>query len=505
MRRQQTIINAIMSVVQVVVIAGVIFILYRFLFHTIGVERLGVWSIVLATTSVGLIANLGLSASVVKFVAKYLARSEEKLVAGVIQTSAISIAVIVGLVLLISYPFADWLLSLVVPITEIKEALSVLPYALLSLWIVVIANVFQAGIDGYQRIDIRSVLLMAASLIHLILCFLLVPGHGLLGLAYSQVVQGCVVLIGSWALLKRQLPLLPIIPYQWNQKLFKEMIVYGLNFQVISISQMLYDPITKALLTKFGGLAMTGFYEMASRMIVQFRALLVNANQVLVPVIADLQEKNGAMVEAVYKDSYRLLLYIALPFFSAFIAFVPIVSKFWIGHHENSFVLFSTLLAIGWCLNTLSAPAYFANLGIGELRWNTVGHVTIAALNLGLGLLLGSIYGGAAVVIAWVVSLTTGSLIIPIAHHIRHGISLSELLPKGTVNMLIGSIIFIFLSLLLYEYLGYESNPFTILAILMLGFLMIVGFPIWFHPMRRRVIGWIAAGLSCKRQISVSK
>lgn len=491
MQNRQVLINAIMSVAQVIVVAGVLFILYRFLLNTIGIEQLGVWSVVLATTSFASIANLGLSASVVKFVAKYLARGEEETVAGVIQTSAISIGIVIGLVLLMAYPFANWLLSLIIPVANIKEALSILPYALLSLWIMVIASVFQAGLDGYQRIDLRSILLMASALIHLILCFMLVPTYRLMGLAYAQVVQTCLVLIGSWLMLKRHLLLLPVIPYQWNRKLFREMVGYGLNFQVISISQMLYDPITKVLLTKFGGLAMTGFYEMASRMILQLRALLVNANQVLVPTIADLQEKSQGIIQKVYKDSYRLLLYIALPLFSAIIAFTPLISQVWIGHYENIFVRFSTLLAIGWFLNTLTAPAYFANLGIGELRWNTIGHVIIAVSNFGLGWLLGSIYGGTAVVVAWVFSLIIGSIIIPVSYHYRHKIPIIKLLPKENINIGLASIVALSVSLLSYYNLNDKLVLSATAAVLVLVFFVTMGIPIWFHPMRKHMMRWV--------------
>jgi O-antigen/teichoic acid export membrane protein len=52
---------------------------------------------------------------------------------------------------------------------------------------------------------------------------------------------------------------------------------------------MLYDPITKALLTKFGGLSLVGYYEMANKLIYQIRSLKVSANQILVPAFADLK------------------------------------------------------------------------------------------------------------------------------------------------------------------------------------------------------------------------
>jgi hypothetical protein len=48
------------------------------------------------------------------------------------------------------------------------------------------------------------------------------------------------------------------------------------NIQAITISQMLYDPITKGLLVKFGGLDLAGYYEMANRLVVQLRGFIVS-------------------------------------------------------------------------------------------------------------------------------------------------------------------------------------------------------------------------------------
>ncbi len=64
MQKRQILINALMSIVQIIIISVVLFILYKFLLKTIGVEQLGIWSLVLATTSVSQIANFGLSGSV---------------------------------------------------------------------------------------------------------------------------------------------------------------------------------------------------------------------------------------------------------------------------------------------------------------------------------------------------------------------------------------------------------------------------------------------------------
>lgn len=495
MQKRQILINATMSVTQIVVIGVVLFVLYKFLLNTIGVAQLGIWSLVLATTSVTQIANFGLSGSVVKFVAKYVARGEDENISGVVQTAVISVAAFGSCVLLIGYPIAKWVLGLVIVNEYLPLAFSVLPYAFLALWSMVITSIFQAGLDGCQRIDLRSLLLMGGAILHLLLCFVFTPIYGLIGVAYARVLVNVLILIGSWLLLKRCLPVLPVFPYRWNKSLFREIIGYGINFQVISVIAMLYDPITKALLSKFGGLSVVGYYEMASKMVQQFRALIVSANQVLVPAIADLKEKTPEKVQSVYSNSYQLLFYLALPLYSFIVICAPIISELWIGHYESVFVLFTILLAIGWLLNTLNVPAYFAYLGIGELRWNVISHITIGLLNAGLGFTMGILFNGIGVIVAWVFSLALGSSIVYLSYHIKYRVPLIELLPKSSRIIIIVCLIGILSAFIMQQQFNHNFNAVILNIIILFSFSIMVFISIWFHPMRKRLTGWITCEL----------
>jgi len=494
MQKRQVLINAIFSVIQIVVIGVVLFVLYRFLLNTIGVKQLGIWSLVLATSSVAQVTNFGLAGSAVKFVAKYTALEESENVSGVIQTAAISMAFIAAFVLLIAYPIIKKIFTLVVPPESLPLAIEILPYAFLALWFVVVTGVFQAALDGRQRVDIRSSLLMGSAVLNLILCFILVPVYGLLGVAYARVLQVLTMFLVSWVLLKRYVTL-PLIPYRWDKRLFKEIAGYGISFQIISITSMFYDPVTKALLSKFGNLAMVGYYEMASRMIQQFRALVVSANQVLVPAIADLKERTPEKIDLVYLKSYQLLFYLIVPLFSLIIISLPLISKIWIGHYENVFIIIGILLIIGWFLNTLNAPAYFAYLGIGELYWNVIGHITIGVLNICLGFLLGMTFDGIGVVVAWTISLALGSSIIYLSYHIKHNIPLIELLPKASRMMIATCLIGILSTLIIQHKLNHIFNASTPNTIILFLFSIVVFIFLWLHPMRKCLVGWISKHL----------
>ena len=490
MQKRQVLINAAMSVLQIVIISIVIFILYKFLLAEIGAKQLGIWSLVLSSTTLAQVANFGFSGSVVKFVAKYAALKEHQNASNVIQTAAISLGVFVGFLLLIAYPRFTKILGLIVASDSLPLALDILPYALLSIWLMMIISIFQSALDGFQRIDLRSFILTFSSILNLIFCVILAPSYGLMGVAYARVAQMLLTLVAVWFMLKRCIKL-PILPCKWNKQLFKEILSYGIKYQTISITTLFYDPVTKGLLSKFGSLSMVGYYEMASRMVQQFRALVVSANQVIFPAIADLKERDPEKIASVYRTSYQLIFYLSLPLYSLIIVSLPVISVLWIGHYVKTFICFGVLLTLGWFLNTLSAPAYFANMGTGELRWNLIGHITIAFLNAVLGILLGLLYKGFGVVSAWIISLAIGSSIIYLSYHVRHNITLIELIPKASRIIAVACLISILSNVIILHKFNHIFNNTAINSIVILLFLIINFTFFWLHPMRKRMMGWV--------------
>jgi O-antigen/teichoic acid export membrane protein len=487
--------NAGTSIVRVVFCSGLLFALYRYLLDTIGVQQLGVWSIVLATTTVTRLSGVGLSGSVVKFVAQYAARDDMVSVSRVVQTTVLSVAFLLGVVLIAAAPVLRWYIARVIPEPSLLDAFSLLPYSLISLWLMTIGGIFQDALDGLQRIDIRNLLMIGSSAVYLLLTIGLVPTYGLLGLAYGQIAQATILLVVSWCLLRRLLPIFPLIPYRWQRTLFGEMIRYGVNFQIVTLVGMLFDPMTKGLMSSFGGLAMVGYYELASRMVGNLRALLLAGNQVLVPVFADLQERTPERVGHVYRASYRLLMYLVLPFYGGVMAAIPLISVLWLGDLQTTFMIFAFLLTFGYGLNTMAMPAYFANLGTGRLQWNTVGYATMGGLNGALGFVFGEHYGGVGVSLAWVVALVLGSAVIVLAYHMEHRISLPELFPSGNRWLLVASSAGILASGVV-SYQLHERMSVTLLGVVGLStFVGAVFAAVWLHPMRATLMRWVEVSI----------
>jgi len=424
--------NAAVSVLQVVVTSCTLFFLYRILLSTIGIKLLGVWSVVMATSSLTQIANPGFGASTTKFVSQYLARGEKETAGRVIETAVLSLSLLMALLLAAVYPIVRMALPAFIAPDCLSAGLSILPYAFLTLWISFISGVLQAGLDGFQRIDSKNMVIITGSLFYVVSCAFFARFWGLVGVAFASVLQALWILVFTWIILKRRLPCLPALCYGWDRSLFREMLRYGLGFQFITVTGMLSDPLTKIMLSRFGTLSEVAYYEMANRMVQQVRGVLATPGYLLVPAIADLRERGEqGKIGRLYDDSYQLIFSLSAAAYTLLLVYLPVISQLWIGQVQASFMVFSALLCLGWFCNLLAIPSYYANLGTGELRWNLIGHVLVAVMNPVLSFLLGWRFGAVGVVAGWVGSIAAGNLLILCSYHQRNHIRFVKLFPRS--------------------------------------------------------------------------
>jgi len=474
--------NATVSVAQTVISGLVLFFLYRYLIAHLGTQQLGLWTVILASTSVARLSDMGLTGSVVKFVARYHALKDDEQAAAVVQTSAISIALVMAVLVLAIYPMLGDVLKLAIPIASMPQALTILPWAILSLWFGSVGGVFQSGLDGCQRMDIRNILMIVGNVLFLGAAFLLVPHYGLEGLAVGQAAQGLLLMVMSWLVLRRQLTTLPWLPMRWSKAKFKEMFVYAVNFQINSIAVLLFDPITKLLMSRYGGLTSAAYYEMASQLVLKLRGLLIAANQALAPAVAVLHETAPEKVRQLYLKTYRLLFFVSVPFYATILIALPLVSVLWIGHSEAQFLQFGTMLAFGWGLNTVIGSAYFINLGTGDLKWNSISHVVMAILNVLLGLILGPKFGGLGVAVSAMFALVVSSWLVIYALHKHYKISFRTLVPTEHYLLLFVVLLCLAASTWINAIHLLDQSAVISGAINLVVYFAIIGVVIWFHP-----------------------
>lgn len=495
MRKRQLIRNASLGTIQVIATGLSFLFLYRFLYDTIGVAELGVWSVVLSWTSMSSLAGLGMTGSAVKFVSKYLAHDNRLHAAHIIETMTISVAVVLASALVVIYPLLVWLTGVVFSPHMRPVGLSVLPYAAASFWITALAGLFGSCLDGFHRVDVRHVLLIISTVLYLILSFVLVPINGVIGLAQAQVIQGVALLVVSWMYVRRLLPELSLLPRKWKKSIFREIIDYSLKLQLISLAQLLFEPMAKSLLARFGGAASAGFFEMANRMVTQLRALIVTAYQAIVPAIADLHERDQNKVRDIYQISLRLVHYLVVCALPLLVLMIPLISFVWLGEVQSEFVVYGSFLGVAWFINIISAPSYFANMGTGDLWWNVIAQGIQGSVTAVFGVVLGLALGGVGVVSAFSVAIVAAAAAVMLTFHRKAEISLSVFVERPNLILFGASATAFVLSQLVdWGFFG-TLHVAVSTAIGLIIFTAVLGPFAWRHPMRSKLFEWAAVGL----------
>lgn len=482
------------------VVAGVVlFLLYRFMIRELGVEALGAWSLVVALATLAKVGEFGLPGSVVKFVARAIAQGSPAQASRVVAISALATAGGLGVAAVIAYPLIAAALAQLLPGPQLAQAIAIVPASLLAVWINGIAGVFLGALDGHQRSYQRSIAVMLGTSTLLGVALVLVPEMGLMGIVLAQSAQALVVtLIPAWLLRQELVPARTKEPSDWKA-LLKELLGYGGAFQLIALVGLLLDPMTKAILATFGSPGTIAYYEMANKLVAQFKALIVSANQVVVPYIASIHETQPSRLPEIYRSSCQVLLFLSIPLFSVVGVAIPLISEIWIGHFQTEFVTLSLILIAANLIHILSGPAYFSNLGEGELRFNVLAHVLMAILNGILGVTLGAAFGIYGVVVGNGLALVAGSLAVMMAYQVRRRIRFADLARAEDAILLMAGTAVVVVGMSMSRLLG--AIPLAANALYCcLVTLLFLAPPLWQHPVRHQLIRMVSGAINRSRR-----
>lgn len=408
--------NVIAPVFQVLVGGTVMLIVFRYLHDQIGIAQIGLWSLIVAVTSLSRLGELGLSAGLVRFISKAHGDHDYHRAAGIVQTVVITLAMAIGLFALGIAPFLSLFLPLLVPQESVSLALDVMPVALISLWLMMMVSVVSGALDGCLKIDIRSYLFSVAQIGYLFLVLFLVPPYGLVGVAWAQVVQYGILLCALWWALRMQIRELPLVPREWKWGLFREVFAYGIRFQAMTLVNMLFDPLVKVLMGRLGGLESLGYYELANNLILKFRAIIIEGSRVLVSTVARIQDEKSDEVKSLFLQAYQWNFFVATLCYGLIGIFTPLFGLLLLGQKHEMFLIFALILNMGWLANTIIGPSYFSNLGTGRLRDNIITHVIAAIVAPIVGVTLGAKLSGLGVALGVLAGLVVSALFLLVSH-----------------------------------------------------------------------------------------
>lgn len=422
--------NATFSLVQVVLSGVLLLLTYLVMMRYLSIAEIGLWSLIVGSTMVARLAEFGLGAGVLRFVAGDLGTGQAASAARTLGMGTVCATVLVGIPALIAYPFLHGYLLTITPPEMHPAVAALLPPALIGVVLGTAASVVTSAIDGCQRIDLRAWLQIASGAVQLLLTWFVLPRWGLNALGHVQWAQALFLLLGglvvAWRLLDR-----PLGDYfGFERARFKELLVFGGGMQLGAIPALLFDPLIKILLTTYSGLVLTGYFEMANRIVTRFYFIAIAPLGALTPHVATGSVSGTDQtveIGKIYRESFSMLLYLQLPYYACLAAGMGLILTLWKGQFDHLFLAVALLQLPGAFAKSLSVPAYMINIGTGHLRWNILSQFATCLTGLILGLGLGELWGGTGVLIAATIALGGAAQISLVALHLENRIRLREL------------------------------------------------------------------------------
>lgn len=400
--------NVFWNVAEVVSTSVVLFLLYRLIAMRLGIDSVGVWSLVLATTSLARFADAGLAAGLSRFVATSLQEGKSTQASQFVETALLANGILFSVLGLVIYYPLYWALPHVMDARYVAEARGLLPFAVASLVMINLGSVITSAMIGISRSDLKSKLTLTTSVLQLAASVAMIDRLGLNAVAIAQILQNGLLVVVGWILFVRRSSG-HFIPRTIHYQRLRELLGFGVRLQLLSISSLLYEPLIKFVMSAVAGVAALGLFEMAWRAILQLRQVLVVPTQNLVPLFA--VAEGAEAIEKIHERATALISVASILGLGAFAALSPVVSYLWLGSINWEFVTYVVILVPGWILNTGSTSGFLLGVGKGVLRWNLLASVTTSILALAFTTILARYWGGVGVAIGASLAIGGSSMI----------------------------------------------------------------------------------------------
>lgn len=365
------------SISSVIINILLAFITYRLLINFQGLELVGIWSILVAASSLVNIGNLGMGVAVIRYVSQ-LNLLEEKVTAKLfIDTGIIVNFFWHGSITLIAYFIIKFFLTELVPTGFYIEALITLPFLMFSNFMSSMTATLIASLQSIHKGFIGFNVSILGAVIEIIFAFILIPRIGILGFALAQAIRYsislfiCINYINSYLSNKYFLPTNFSIPF------FKKMIGYSLKVQAGGILNSLFEPLTKLTLSQYGDIKSQGIFELAYKTVSLSRNIIVAGLLASIPALTSLFNSSMSEAQEFYKKAQRKLFIYSAIIMLLIALLSPLVSIVWMGNLSYKYILLVNIFVAGYWVNTLAANAYNLGFASGIMKYNLASSILL--------------------------------------------------------------------------------------------------------------------------------
>jgi O-antigen/teichoic acid export membrane protein len=380
----------------------------------IGVEQYGLWSIVLALTGYVGLADLGLSASFVKYVAEYVSLNEYARVNKVIQQGALFYLCLTLVMITIGpFLFSFVYTLLKIPSAQFGLASNAFMLSLVNFGVSSVAGVLASALTGIQRTDVFNRLVIASFVARYIaIVAVLVNGYGLLGFMIADLAVGAAFIVPLWFATKRYCPYVSLRFAGYDHGLMKSLLRFGFQLQISRFAELVQAQFDKLLITRYVNLGGVSMYDFGSRPLGRIRSLPVTAVSALVPAVSSLHaERDATRINAALVRGTKYLFIFGLPVFVFSVCFAHELIRVWLGDGFDNAALTLQILAPGYFVGVVVSVLALVSQGKGEPKYQMYAMMVQAGLNIVLSFILITSFGFFGAVSGTAVASVVGGLL----------------------------------------------------------------------------------------------
>jgi O-antigen/teichoic acid export membrane protein len=367
------------------------------LVHGLGDRRYGIWSLVESVLAYLMLFDLGVAASVVRYVARFEATRDPVALNRVFSASVCIFAAagtaILAVTLAVAFPTFG---LLHVPEDLATEARWMLVLLGLNLAVGLPMGVFACVLDGLGRYPAKSAIRAAGTVVRAgLFLFVMHSGGGLLWVAVT--VTACALLehLGMAVAARRYLPGLRFSPRLADRPTLRAIRSYSVDALLAMVAGRVSFQTDAIVINAFLLPQSITLFAVAGRLVEYAKDSLRVATMVLTPAVSALEARgDSAAIRGVLIDSTRYVMWLILPVQLGLLLLGRPFLLLWMGA-EYAELSYPTLAILALPLSLALSQSVSSRIlyGTGRLRWFARAVIAEAAANLVLSILLVGPYG----------------------------------------------------------------------------------------------------------------
>lgn len=389
--------NVVFNWFGTVVNMAVGFFLSPFIVHRLGNIAFGVWGLAISTVAYMSLLDLGMQSSVLRFINKGHARHDHQAASDAMSAALwvrlqIS-ALIAVLTIVLTYVFPR-----LFPIpAELARAAQIAVLLIgLKTALTMSIGVFGAVLSGLNRYDLLNGVTLTQTAIRVTgVVFVLITGHGIIGIGVCELVAAIVSNILLVWIARRLYPELRIHLKKPKRETLGHLWKYSAYAFLTTVAVQLVYQTDNLVVGKFVSIAAVTFYMIGNNLCSYANQVVEGMGGTFVPAASTYEASGdtGALLR-LYKNGTRAILALSLPIMITLIIRGPAFIGLWMGAeyaHQSGIVL--TILCIARVFSFANRTGSAIAFGIEKHKTVALWSISEGIVNLALSIVLARWFG----------------------------------------------------------------------------------------------------------------